>query len=1167
MKISLNNEIIKSLESLLKGLNSNLQNDNVEELEFRLGNYSDSHGKTKFEPGVSQKLFHKLKSYLDRRVKEDSSDEEVIFSRIVKSSVEKSVTNYYNNDIREIIIEGNVPTYQRKEKSINIEIPFSVIGVRLSKSLETSISKPSNLGKITFKREKIRYKYEMHNAEIDLTIVDSFLYEIEIEFTKQTKTVPDLIDPLKSVLMILFPTRYSIILDQDSLGVVDLYNKVFVNEIKRKNAKLNPGQVFRFELKPRNIKRNDVINMKNMAVTNKLNGVGTNLFICEKGIYLVNSTSIEKISSSVISDLSGSIFPSEFKDGICHVFDCIKFQGRDISHIRNHSIRLENFTKILSRLQQLKVPVECKYFVHTGNLAEDTKEIVRYMYKRYGEQAIEENDGIVYTPIDMPYLNDFTLKFKYTKTMTIDFEFSNMSFVKGPVIDKGVTIAEKIFDLEVTNKQNGLTNFGKIQVRSDNRLFDELENGVIVECSYNKEKQIWIPYRIRDDKSKPNFISVAKDVFDDIQHPLELDELISLFENKPYKEESEEDKKIWEKYQKERRKELVDKCMSISKNKNDMKECLTNSPMYNQQEDSLEDERKYSGPSDEPEFKKWKGEYRPTSPDFPPPPSPPPSRHQNQNQSCLKVMRKEHGNDKRKLINKYLKDKSLVDFGFGKGGVIHAYNDANVGPIYAIEPSESYLAEAKKRMKNMDNKDFHKTVKLIHAKAQEKLKIMDEMKNKKADNGAAFFSLTFSFENESELDKWISSMVGTIKTDGYFVGNTMDGEMTYNFLKGKDKIEEKGCYLIEKRYQDDDEESYGKKIYIKLLEDDTIVEGQEEYLVFYNIFKAKMEKSGFYEIETSLFEPSNRVDPRASQFSRLFRNFVFQRRLTENEKAVIKRKEENEQQVKEERKNRLSSADMDQNLKFNTNYGETSIFVRTGTVPDGSCFFHAVLTSIDSVYRKLSASKREKYVAKLRIGLSENLNQKSWESFGGGMLSYSLVIPRFVKYITDRNLYPELTNVLYTEAPTLSAYINNLNLILTSHLETQENVDMEKEVKKFLHIFSTIRKRSFESFKERLEDCSAWVGQDPSTGSLDVFEYISDFFNVDIYLLKDTTRKPYNLGVDCNLRYKNRRSIIVLWVGDSHYEAVAKFNPITKKIQRKFQPDEGVIQRIKSLIC
>lgn len=1153
MKLSFDDSTVGELRQILEA--SGNRNGEIE-LEFRLGQFSFDNGKKKFVPGISKQIFDRV----FRILKEQS----------LKHTVTKSEVLYYKDNIREIIEDGK-KTLQRKEKIMNIDIEFPSIVARLGKSTELVVNN-SNLGSVQFKRKRERHSFSFDNYNIELTLILSnpIVYEIEIEFNDSEIPMLAVIEPLKQILKIIYPGRGSMMLKSEHDNVAQMWNEVFRDDIARKNVNLKKGQFFRFELKPRNIKLKDVNNMIDMAVTNKLNGIGTNLFISKSAIYLVNTQSqvVEKVSSSSFSDYQGSIFPIEYKDDVCHIYDCIKFKYRDVSHIKNHSKRLNNAVIFVQELEQGKLDnrnnlkCEIKFFKYSGDLEQDTKDIVRYMSDRYGDKVMEHNDGIIFTPFFEQYLNNFTLKFKWIELMTIDFELINMTIHKNL----------KHFDLGVVNKDNDIGTFSKMDIEISDPFYNEVHNGMIVECGYDMEKNNWKIFKIRDDKVKPNFIGVAKDVFDDIEHPLELDKLINAFHRQksespkhtightPYPNEfppyanpekvtfsnkdtnarwieyrdkyiynkqedknmEEDEEKIWQEYKEKEQKRLIESCKKIDDSKA-RKICELNVEKH-----------AVANP-----------------------------RRPNSN-SCLTIMRKEHNNEKRKMINEYLKDKTVIDFGFGKGGTIHAYDAADISYIYAVEPNIDYIKEAKKRLKEMKNKDFHKNVKIIHAGAQDSSEIKDQMKDKQADNGATFFSLTFSFGSENELDKWINTFAGTIKMGGYLVGNTMDGEMTYNFLKGKEKVEVPECFLIEKKYQDDNIFSFGKKIFIKLLEENTIVEGQEEYLVFYDILKDKMQKRGFHEVESSLFEPSNNVDRRAVPFSKLFRNFVFQRHMTDSEKKLLQRKEENEKQRKEERKNSLPMANIDENLAFKNHYGETAVFIRTGTVGEGSCAFHSILTSIDKVYRSLDSNRREEYVAKLRKALSDRLTMEKWISFGKGHLSYSLTVPRFIKYIEKEKLFPQIYDELHNDMNSMKSYIDNLSSILMTNLSGGE--ESHKQVNKLKKIFDIIQQRAFKDFKDKLRDCSAWVGQDIYAGSVDVFEYISDFFNIDIYILRDSTRKPYRMA-DCDVKYKNRKSIIVLWIGNSHYESVGVFNKFTKKIKRMFDYSDPIIDKIRNLTC
>ena len=93
-------------------------------------------------------------------------------------------------------------------------------------------------------------------------------------------------------------------------------------------------------------------------------------------------------------------------------------------------------------------------------------------------------------------------------------------------------------------------------------------------------------------------------------------------------------------------------------------------------------------------------------------------------------------------------------------------------------------------------------------------------------------------------------------------------------------------------------------------------------------------------------------------------------------------------------------------------------------------------------------------------------------------------------------------------------------------------------------------KKSYKDFIKKL--CASDVAVD--TFMVGVF---SDKFNRDIYFLNEKTRLPYQLGEDVNI--KGRKSIILLWVDEKHYEVVGRLLP-GNKIQREFAPDDSLIK-------
>lgn len=1040
MKLSLDNETISNVKNVLQ----NTSQDN--ELEFRLGHINVDQ---RFIPGVSKSTYDKIIDTLKGKT---------------RWNVVNDVVYYYRDNVRKI--DGKV---QKKINVSNTTVSFTKIAVRLSNSIEKSISTtPDETPMYTRRRSRHSFVFDGFNIDITKVVDDrnKTTYEVEVEFTKLPSSIDRLINPIKYVLQLLFPDKIYIIQTEEQIGVINEFNSLFSDFISRKNIHLDRGKLIRFENKPRNIKREDIPYMVKYSVTNKLNGTGMYLIISTKGIYILNNTDIDKLHRQYIPEFNGTILHGEWFENGFYIFDTIRFKGEDVS-TQHHDQRISYAYQVVSHISTLLndvCKIQVKTFISSGNLETDTKDIMRYMYNTYGSQALEKNDGIMYTPVDLPYINEHTLKFKFPSTMTIDF-----------FIDKKRQLDDSIeFDIYVYNRTNNIVPFNPsnykqsplLRVTKDNVLYDVLENQMIVEAYY--DGHYFIPTRIRHDKERPNFIGVALDVFNDIINPLELDTLVQMFH----------DVKI--------------KSIDI----------------------------------DQPIVQK---------------------------DGCLIGMRKYHNRVKKELILKYTKDKTVLDLGFGRGGDIHKYSEAGVSYIWGVEPNEDNYEEAKRRLST--KKELDEKVEIIPLKAQQTADIMDLMKDedgddRKADIVASFFSLTFFFENEVELDRLVSTVAGTIKKGGYFIGTTMDGGRTYEFLKGKKTMEVKDCYSIVKYYDDDDRLVLGKKLLIHL--EDTIVSEQYEWLAVFDILKEKLEKRGLYLIDTSFFEPPSSVDSRVSSLSRLFRSFVFERRETESEKKSRERAEQERINLESQRKNRLKMISIDKNLAFDNRFDEDTQLVRTGTVGEGSCFFHSVLRSIDPNYVKLSPTQRETLVSRLREKMASNLSRDRWERLANGALSYGIVVPRFTRWIYKENIQEAMDVVDVVHANSISEFIEKL-------LEATPR-SIHKRISK---AFTVITERSFDKFKEDLSKCDVWVGQE--SGSVDVFEYISDTFNIDIYLIRDSTRKPYRAGTDCSTRYKNRKSILVLWVGDAHYEAIGRLE--NKKITRVFEPTDPLILKINSMVC
>jgi hypothetical protein len=132
------------------------------------------------------------------------------------------------------------------------------------------------------------------------------------------------------------------------------------------------------------------------------------------------------------------------------------------------------------------------------------------------------NDGFIFTPTNQPYINRNTLKYKFPETMTIDFLIKQNQ----PPTQYSVHVYDNtnsIVPFVYNNKTYPLV------TDSSYVPCEFLRNDLIVECQFDSKKLCFIPYKIRHDKSIPNHVSVAKDVFYDILHPVTFDNLLQLF--------------------------------------------------------------------------------------------------------------------------------------------------------------------------------------------------------------------------------------------------------------------------------------------------------------------------------------------------------------------------------------------------------------------------------------------------------------------------------------------------------------------------------------------------------------------------------------------------------------------------------------------------------------
>lgn len=289
------------------------------------------------------------------------------------------------------------------------------------------------------------------------------------------------------------------------------------------------------------------------------------------------------------------------------------------------------------------------------------------------------------------------------------------------------------------------------------------------------------------------------------------------------------------------------------------------------------------------------------------------------------------------------------------------------------------------------------------------------------------------------------------------------------------------------------------------------------------------------------------------------------------------------------------------------------VLVRTGTIPDGSCCFHSLLYGYSKEYVSMDDDGRKKFVRRLRASMAGKVSKQSWEEIGGGLIA-KIPFQENVNYIL-LNVYRFLTNdksskgrstkkvmkkILETNQDNAEVYILltelipfekgfEQNILPEAYAQTEKsNIDacknaIVKRSIRFLYKKDEIkaldqqRAKYIENclcklLKEILDEAeesafqSYVKGLENVTEEVDLYTIglISDRFNRDIYFIDGKTRLPYN-NSSTSQTLKGRKSLIVLWIGDNHYEIVGRLLP-GNRIQREFSHTDPLIQKLYTFL-
>ena len=286
------------------------------------------------------------------------------------------------------------------------------------------------------------------------------------------------------------------------------------------------------------------------------------------------------------------------------------------------------------------------------------------------------------------------------------------------------------------------------------------------------------------------------------------------------------------------------------------------------------------------------------------------------------------------------------------------------------------------------------------------------------------------------------------------------------------------------------------------------------------------------------------------------------------------------------------------------------VLVRTGTISEGSSFFHAILHGYSREYVNMNRTDRVKFVRRLRASMAGKTTQDDWEELGGGLIAkmpfqealsellrdvynhldnsreiQNRATRRVIKFLSNKDYkqdaleeYKIITELIpYKEgfldiilpksynAETVSAIMDSvheetINYIMTvpemKHLNKKKVEYIQDMVTDFISaVLKEAEKSAYSEYTKALETTKETVGEF-------TVNYISDRLNRNIYFLDPNQREPFNPGGN-SIHKPDRKGIIILRIKENHYEVVGRLLS-GNKIQRDFSPDDSLILSIQN---
>lgn len=468
--------------------------------------------------------------------------------------------------------------FQRKTRLRDFEV-FEY-DVRVTVSSEVSIAAVENFTP-TMIRERTRHSFLLNaSTRVDMTEVmhceDKVMrprYEVEVEFLGVVSELQTFQSQVEQVWKWLRGTHllYTAF-SKDSL-VSDI-----VQILGGKDGNLDRKML----VQARNIKRRDLVYGgivgnpdSNYIVSFKADGLRKMLIIHRTGIWLVfpphEFNLVLDVSSGInqfekfLGLMNKTVFDGELVaplTGNTNVFwylafDCLAFMGdvscQNKSYIERKALVDRVQRSLFSISQSSILRFDTKETSEIFKVEDFFEEVAHFLQQRSKLQY--KDDGLIFTPnrvnplllskggaranvlnvtVYNPHSDELPLyrrvltkvpdvcKWKDNTDLTIDF---SLKWVGGDC-KLELHSFDEASGKEVPFRGTKINPVSSDMVDSENVLTLNKPSGLVVEYEWHKARNMFVPRKLRPEKSGPNHLAIAEDIWDDIMHPISVDDIL-----------------------------------------------------------------------------------------------------------------------------------------------------------------------------------------------------------------------------------------------------------------------------------------------------------------------------------------------------------------------------------------------------------------------------------------------------------------------------------------------------------------------------------------------------------------------------------------------------------------------------------------------------------------